>query len=268
MAQQELKVISASRRTDMVAGDPDKLTRLLAEKYPPENVHSLVLWTKNAYNILGYEELRHQLEKYDQVFVHYSITGLGGTLLEPRVPDFQTAFSYIPALIDFIKSPSRLRIRFDPVVHFKLQDGTIVCNLTYFEKFAPVFAKYNIKDVSVSWVQIYDKVYKRLNQYKIAPINISHEQWQEEADWLQKIADDNNITLHGCCVPGWPRSRCIDGFLLNMLHPKGYKATTRRAKGQRAECGCTESRDIGWYHACPHGCIYCYGNPHKYFCKV
>ncbi len=248
----------------MVAGDPDKLANLLMEKCPPENVHSLVLWTKNAYNILRHKVLRDQLKKYDQIYLHYSITGLGGSFLEPKVPETRMALSHIPELVKFLKNPLRLRIRFDPVLHFKQLDGTIIDNLKYFEHIASVIAKNNIRDVSVSWVQIYGKVNKRLNQYNITPVSVSSEQWHEEADWLQKVADLNNITLHGCCVPGWPRSRCIDGYLLNALHPKGYVATTRRAKGQRAECGCTESWDIGWYHACPHGCVYCYANPQKY----
>ena len=75
------------------------------------------------------------------------------------------------------------------------------------------------------------------------------------------IAAAHAITLHGCCVPGMPRSRCIDGGLLAHLHPAGEPCATARAKGQRELCGCTESYDVGWYEPCRHGCVYCYANP-------
>ena len=264
MTEMPLKVISASRRIDMVATSPDELARILSERCPPEKVHTVVLWTKNAHNILYHSVLRQQLEQYDQIYVNYSITGLGNSILEPKVPDMETTLAQLPQLILFLRNPLRLRIRFDPVVHFKLPDGREICNLNSFSMLAPRIAELGVRDVSVSWVQLYNKVRKRLARYGIEPIEIAHERWLEEAEWLRRIASGHGLSLHGCCVPGWPRSRCIDGFLLNELHPRGYKASTKRAKGQRPLCGCTESWDIGWYTECIHGCRYCYANPKDY----
>ena len=255
------KVISASRRIDMVGSAPDRFVEILEEKCPPENVHTLVIWTKNATNLFEYKPLLAKVKQYDQLFIHYSVTGMGGTFLEPGIEPTEKAMSRLNSLVDLVGDPRRIRFRFDPIVHLRLPNGENYCNLPMFEKFASQIAATGVRDVSISWMSTYRKVISRLRKVGIEVVSFSHEQWQKELNWMQKIAADNDLRLHGCCVPGMERSRCIDGFLLNELHPYGEKCSTRKAKGQRTACGCTESWDIGWYYECVHGCRYCYANP-------
>jgi hypothetical protein len=245
----------------MVAGYPGHLAGLLKEKCPPEKTHSLVLWTKNAYNILHHSLLRAQLKKYDQLYLHYSITGLGASPLEPGVPHHDTALSHLPSLVEFFRNPRRIAVRFDPIVHFQLPDGERITNVTFFSHLAPILARLKLENVFTSWVQLYRKVNSRLKRHQIQPLSLEAGQWQQEAENILTLAREFGLRIHGCCVPQWPASRCIDGGLLTALHPRGYSAPLRKARGQRQKCGCTESRDIGWYNPCPHGCLYCYANP-------
>ncbi|MDZ7721386.1 MAG: DUF1848 family protein [candidate division KSB1 bacterium] len=261
MSEQPNRVISASRRLDMVATQPERLAETLQKKAKPEAVHSVVLWTKNPTNMLQHESLRTCLLEYDQLFLHFTVTGLGGTLLEPGVPSPERVLSFLPALIGFLGDPRRIRIRFDPVIKIQLPDGSFLSNFGYFEQLAPVIAKYGIQDVSTSWVQVYDKVRRRLAQHQLRIIEPCQEERDDQAGKIQDIAEQHGIRMHWCCVNGTPRSRCIDGPLLSQLHPKGAAANCERAGGQRPRCGCTKSWDIGWYYKCDHGCLYCYGQP-------
>lgn len=261
MQKNQKKVISASRRIDMVGTSPDQFVNILERKCPPEKVHSLVIWTKNATNLFEFRPLIEKVKQYDQIFIHYTITGMGATSLEPGIEPPAHALKKLPMLVNLVKNPRRIRFRFDPVVHFRFKNSDEFTNLKWFEKFAPELKKSGITDVSISWMSTYKKVMSRLKRHGIDVIAINQQQWDIEFAYLQAVAKNYHIKLHGCCVPQMPRSRCIDGYLLNELHPFGEICSTKKAKGQRKTCGCTESWDIGWYYACIHGCQYCYANP-------
>ena len=76
----------------MVACFPDELVRLLNEKSPPETTHTLVLWTKNPTNLIEHEKLRECCVRYP-LYVHFTITGIGDTHLEPNVPPWEAMAS-------------------------------------------------------------------------------------------------------------------------------------------------------------------------------
>jgi hypothetical protein len=56
-------------------------------------------------------------------------------------------------------------------------------------------------------------------------------------------------------IPGTRPAACIDAGRLSDVAGRPIPA---RRKGNRVGCACAESRDIGAYETCPHGCAYCY----------
>lgn len=255
------KVISASRRTDLVAWFPDILAEKI-ESITPEKVHTLVVWTKDHRNMLSHRRLRKVLESLDQVFVHLTVTGLGGTDLEPGVPVSDTILSSLAELVEFCGSPERIRWRFDPIIHWERPDGPMD-NLRHFPSLAPRFRSAGIDRAITSICTIYPKVHTRFsNLSPYTPVEPDSDKRTEVRQAIETLADSEGISLSWCCEPGAEPARCIDGNLLNRLHPTGQEAPTEPATGQRPQCGCTRSLDIGWYaQLCRGGCLYCYANP-------
>jgi hypothetical protein len=217
------KVISASRRIDLVAGYPDKMVELLAEKAPPEVTHTVVVWTKDASNMLDHAPLRDALGRYDSLFLHLTVTGMGGSPLEHRVPEPYIVLERLPEAVKLVGGLEHVRVRFDPVVRVRCPDGSEYTNLEFFERLAPAIARFGLAQVSISWMQVYRKVARNLARRGYAPAPIGETRRRAELAYIEDIAAAHGITLHGCCVPGMPRSRCIDGELLTRLHPTGAR---------------------------------------------
>ncbi len=253
-------VLSASRRTDLVACFPDFLIEKLKD-YPPERVHTIVIWTKNPENMLTNPLLRETLARYRQLYVHLTITGLGGSVLEPRIPPWQEVAGMLPRLVDFTGDARRISWRFDPIICAEV-GGEIFSNFVLFPEIIPEVSKSGIPLCRTSWVEPYAKVQRRCDKMGVTLSLHSPEERREHVRELSRIAREHGMEMRFCAMKDFPQSRCIDGELLSELHPDGLTCSRARAKGQRSLCGCTKSIDIGWYsQKCPHGCLYCYASP-------
>jgi DNA repair photolyase len=259
--QRVKKVVSASRRTELLAHYPEYLARRLRD-VGPGNVHTAVIWTKDPTNLLAHADLRQALSQVGQVFVHWTITGLGGTFLEPNVPAPEDQLHLLPRVVEYVGDPNRIHWRFDPLVSAS-RDGRRVSNidLDLFRSLAEAMASAGVAVVRTSFVTIYRKVAQRLAKTGIEFEDYASERRRSSLTQLASTADEMGLKLLTCCEPGFPVQHCIDGELLSALHPRGEPCPTDRARGQRKLCGCTASLDIGRYLRCPNGCLYCYAHP-------
>lgn len=277
------KVISASRRTDLVAFFPNWLSAAVKEEKAhvygpskhtytvdlrPQAVHSFVIWSKNFSNLVGdCFSLREALKKYDQLYLHFTITGLGGTRIEPEVPSSLEAILQLDPLVKIVGNPERISVRFDPVVFWQ-EEGESQTNFLFFETLAPELSTRGIKNIRFSFAQWYTKAKRRAVKNNFPYIDPPREEIKEKTRYLVEIAQHWGLKLYACSqeflteVPPVFPSACIEGPLLQKLHPSGEPVSLRKDKTQRSECRCTESVDIGSYaQFCPHCCLYCYANP-------
>ena len=260
MASNTPLVISASRRTDLVSCYPAQLVETLAG-FDPADVHTVVLWTKNPRNLLTAGPLPDMLTRFAQLYVHLTITGLGGTLLEPHIPPWPEVAGMLPGLVDLTGEPRRVSWRFDPLI--RARTSTLQFdNFPLFGEIAAQVAACGITTCRTSWVEPYRKVQRRLSARHIELDIAAPEERRQQARELQTIAAPLGIDIFFCAMEGFDRSRCIDGERLTRLHPDARACSQARASGQRKLCGCTRSRDIGWYsQTCANGCLYCYAEP-------
>ena len=251
-------VLSASRRTDLVRWYPEAILEALATRYPPARVHSIVLMTKFPGAILE-PRLSQALARYDQCMAQVTITGWGGTDLEPAVPRPRDALAAIPALLETLGDPRRLRVRLDPLL--RLGDGRH--NLEEARAIMTEAAAMGACHFITSIVTPYAKIGPRLAASGLALAPWSPEERRAAIASLAETAHSLGVTLAGCCLPELPQAACIDGRMLQELHPRHLPCRLDHPPGQRAACGCTHAIDLGWYasHPCYSGCLYCYANP-------
>jgi hypothetical protein len=271
------RIISASRRTDIPAYYADWFMRQVERGYVtypnpmsfkpvrlslrPQDVLFIVFWTRNPH------PLEKHLDRLDELYqrayyFHFTINGLPKTL-ESNNPPLEFAISTFLRFSE--RYPQQVFWRYDPIVLSDLTPPSY-----HVEKFGQLAER--LRDATqrcyFSFVNWYVKV--RRNFTKTAHEHGVHFRDADLAERLEivrqllPIAATHKMTLYSCCedalcaINGVAKSRCVDIETIREIAPARYRRL--RAAPTREDCGCYESRDIGYYDSCPHGCIYCYAN--------
>ncbi len=221
------------------------------------DVDGFVFWTKNVGPFLP---VLSSLRNAGRPFVvQYTITGYP-TALEQAVTDAERAVAHCRALSDRY-GPRSVVWRYDPILVTDLTP--LDWHRDTFSRLADALAG-SCDEVVTSFAQIYRKT--RLNLDVAARRNGFAWRDPDGAEKpsllsdLAAIARSRGMALTLCTQPslqldGVAASRCIDAERLSDVAGRPIRS---RTKGNRPGCLCAESRDIGAYDTCPHGCVYCY----------
>ena len=222
-----------------------------------EAVSGFVFWTRNAGPFLPV--LRRLASDGYPFVVQYTIDAYP-RVLEASVIDPARAAEQIHAIAREF-GPRVVVWRYDPI---------IVTNATPMSSHAARFARLGeslagaVDEVVVSFASFYRKTRRNLDRAGGADgldwADPPAECKRETIARLAGIAGTFGMRLTVCAQPELAagdagEASCIDAARMSDVAGVPIQA---RLKGNRPGCRCHESRDIGAYDTCPHGCIYCY----------
>lgn len=264
-------ILSVSRRTDipnyysewfynrikegfLYVRNPMNPHQISEIKITPDVVDCIVFWTKNPLPMM---ERLDELKAYPYYF-QFTLTGYGNDV-EANVPDKKT--SMIPIFRDLSNRIGRERViwRYDPI--FFSDRYTAQYHLKAFRSIAEELNGYTEKCV-ISFVDMYAKNRKKME--RLSKYDLSENALRKFAEELGGIAHDNHMEIGSCAEKidladcGIVHNCCVDKTLIEKI--TGYQLKAGKDKNQRMECGCVESVDVGTYHTCKNGCVYCYAN--------
>ena len=93
-------------------------------------------------------------------FCHLTITGLGGTALEPSISSWTKVVEQVPELIELVGDPRRVTVRFDPIVRWR-DDGQIRSYFPQGRDILEACAAYALETICISFATLYRKVRRR-----------------------------------------------------------------------------------------------------------
>lgn len=266
-------IISASYRTDIPAFYGDWFMGRVQAGWccavnpyggPPSrialdraHVDGVVFWTRNPEPFLPHLAELHA-RGYPFV-IQFTITGYPGAL-EPRVVNTSHAVDCAWRIRERF-GPHALVWRYDPVVF-----SSVTPPAFHRDTFGAVARQLRgaVDEVVISFAHVYRKTARNLD----AAAHAHGFTWWDAAEVdkralgaaLVREADEHGMRLsicgqHTALAPGSVPAACVDAARLSRVAGRTIRA---RPRGHRPGCGCVESRDVGAYNSCPHGCAYCY----------
>jgi DNA repair photolyase len=273
-------IISASRRTDIPAfysewfinrvkagflfvRNPFNYNQITRVSLLREDVDLFVFWTRNPKKIMDF--LPSLDEMGYRYYFQYTITGYSRKI-ERSVPKTLDAIATFINLSDRI-GKDKVIWRYDPILMSNLVDLNEHKRL--FKKIADHLES-KTNRVVISFADFYKKTERNLKAVDglvYSDILQDNPMLVDLSEYMVKIAQEHDMQIQSCSEKvdlssiGVPHGKCIDDALIKDVF--GISLSDKKDKGQREECGCVKSVDIGMYNTCLHECSYCYATFNK-----
>lgn len=242
----------------MLVSQLDRLIAALEGRLPSmptlsaETVHTLLISTKDFRPLLDVPALRKVATKCDQVCMNLTITGFGGTLLEPRVPEVKVLVARIGELVDFVGNPARITWCYAPILSWR---GFSNMSIEMFREIAEGMSSVGISRMMAVFFQAYDHA-------RITPDEIDSKTRFHFIKEIDSITGKLGLQLSVCKHGRYHRLKCVDIDYFVDVHPSKDASIIDHYRSFPPPKGhCRDVIwDIGWYKpSCRHGCLYCYG---------
>lgn len=271
-------IVSASYRTDIPAFYSEWFLRRLEAGFAlvrnpysgrmyrvdlrPHRVTGFVFWTRNFGPLMEHLD---RLRAFGRPFVaQFTVTDYPPAI-EPAVIPADNAIAQMRRLAREAH-PLCPVWRYDPVLFTSLTPPAF-----HLENFARLAARLEgaTDEAVISFAQIYAKARRNLDaaarRHGLSWEDPRAEEKLALCEDLAAIARRHGMRLTVCSqpeylAPGAEEARCVDAQRLARI---GGEPLDAPRKGNRPGCACHESRDIGEYDTCPHGCLYCYAVRHR-----
>ncbi len=291
-------IVSASRSTDIPAFYSEWLIKALKRGYcrwkNPFNgkfqyvsfkkMKHIVFWSKNPAPIIPY--IKYLDESNYSYYFQFTLNDYPSNI-EPNLPPLSERIATFKLLSQLI-GRERVIWRCDPLL--LTEQNNIEGLLDKIYSLGNNLYKYTNKLVfSYADINEYRNVHASLIRKNIMHVDFDVEKMLIIARSMKRFNQEWKIEIATCCEKinldqfGIAHNKCIDdGLILQLTKDKeliSFLSKYRndpchgdlfstvslnnalKDKGQRKECGCIVSKDIGQYNTCSHLCAYCYANP-------
>ena len=220
-------------------------------------IDGAILITKNITTSF----IRAVLPFYGKVIVHATITGYGGSIVEPNVPNPRNQFLGLNHLLESGFPLDYIVIRVDPII--PTTKGIDKAKWVIDEAL-----RYGLTRFRVSVLDLYPHVRQRFVDAGLTdPYNggfqASIVQLEKVDGMLAKIKQQHgsHIRIESCAEPNLHQTiqcGCISSYDLDLLRLNDYDDDF--SGYQRKHCMCYSGKIELLEHKkqCPHGCLYCY----------